>query len=59
MLICVEELLSDGVSDDFGMYTKMGLRLYPNDSDFLQRIGTNCHIYLAYSFNHEKVMLCR
>ena len=36
MLICVEDLLTDGESDDYGMYTKMGLRLYPKDPDFLQ-----------------------
>ena len=41
MLICVEDLLTDGESDDYGMYTKMGLRLYPKDPDFLQWYGIN------------------
>ena len=35
-LICVEDMLTNGYSDDYGMYTKMGLRLYPKDADFLQ-----------------------
>ena len=36
MLTCVEDLLTDGESDDYGRYTKMGLRLFPKDPDFLQ-----------------------
>ena len=39
----VEDLLSDGESDDFGMYTKMGLHVCPNDPNFLQRHGTYVH----------------
>ena len=35
-LICVEDMLTDGYSDEYGIYTKMGLCLHPKDADFLQ-----------------------
>lgn len=36
-LLPIEEILSDGTSDDYGRYAQMGLRLDPNHAYFLQR----------------------
>ena len=37
MLCSVEKLISCGSSDDFERYSKMGLRIAPDDTYFLER----------------------
>ena len=37
--IGIEALLSDGNSDDYGRYVRMGLKMKPNDPVFLSRNG--------------------